>query len=139
MILRFDFRKKKGPLKPLLFLIFILMISLILITQQENITKFGKSLITNKFFTTMVVKKSGLQEKRSISSVAKKPYFQERQLVLCGVFLSGDQRFAYLKSSDGEKFILREGEYAGMFNLESVYPDSVILVWNNGKREVLRW
>ncbi|MDI6850792.1 MAG: hypothetical protein QMD82_02515 [bacterium] len=139
MILRFDFRKKKLSLRPLLITSSLLLILLLLITQKEQVIKFGKSLNIREIFATTKVKRAELRKESDIGVTVKKPQVAEKKLALCGVLQFGDQGYAFLKSSEDEKFILREGEYAGSFKLENVFADSVILVWNNGKREVLHW
>jgi|GEM_PF-1262142 len=142
MILRFDFRKKKKPLKPLILTVFLVLILSLLVTQKEELIKFSKSFNISKVSKTVAtkdIKGTKIQKARDINLTAEKPQFAEKKLVLCGIFQLEDQRYAFLKSSDGARFILREGEYAGSFKVESVYIDSVILVWNNGKREVIQW
>jgi hypothetical protein len=138
MILKFDFRKKKSPLGPLFFLALIVIISSLVVAQRSDLVKLSKFLKTSKPRIAGESKRQRLEAQKEATTPLEKPSV-EKQLVLSGVLIVGDERFAYLRTFDGEKYILREGEYGGKFTLERVFPDSVILLWNDGRREVIKW
>ncbi len=138
MILKFDFRKKNSPLRPLFFLVLIVIISSLVMTQWGDLVKLTKFLKSGKPRIAGESKRQKLEAQKEANTPLKKPSV-EKQLILSGVLIVGDERFAYLRSFDGEKYILREGEYGGKFTLERVFPDSVILLWNDGRREVIKW
>ncbi len=138
MILKFDFRRKKSPLRPLFFLVLIVIISSLVVTQGSDLVKLSKFLKSSKPRIVGVSKRQRLEAQKEATTPLEKPSV-EKQLVLSGVLIVGDERFAYLRSFEGEKYILCEGEYGGKFTLERVFPDSVILLWNDGRREVIKW
>ncbi len=149
MMLRFDFRKKRNLFPYLIISVLFLILVAALVQSGQLYTIQNKMLSIAKKSKTLLVSKPKpspkifqLSSKKQQASTNKENFEKnasQSKLQLCGIALLEEEKYVFLRDDENSSYILKEGSLCGKFKIERITLDSVIIVWSDGKGEILKW
>lgn len=145
MMLRFDFRRKKNLIPYFIILVLFLISVAALVQSGQLFTIKNKMLSVAMKSKTLLAEKSKPSEKKFQPPSKKqqtptpKKNLTQSKLQLCGIALLEEEKYVFLRDGENNGYILKEGSLCGKFKVERITQDSVIIVWSEEKREILKW